>query len=257
MSTLDTTSASGFVSLSELLAPLVRAGKLTFEGISGETQSSNRQQKWDTRALISQIESTQNEFLPHLRSLILSLISRPRFSPLYRLDRPSTSIRESVDIAQLADLIAASPAERHLDALKHIISRSARHLPDSIRQNVVGQLEQLAEASLEEAEGDSGQEPITKESLEGCLYFLSTFPQLELPSLTVTPEGELYVVWRAAQDKHFTVRFFSRRRAAYVIFVHDPHYERRIARHSGVVSLEGLTEIIAQHRVTDWLVRAP
>jgi hypothetical protein len=254
------TTQSGPVSLSilsgEVLTNLFVASKSSMQSKSDSSENINEAFTWNTRPINSWFNYFQSSFASRLGFLTYGLFATERQSPAYRLDRPATSLTGPAEIARVVSLLVETPAKRHLGALNQLISKSTRRIPQEIRQPLVARLEQLAEASIEEAESECGQEPITKESLQGCLRFLCSFPVLQLPSLTVTPEGELYAVWKIARDRSFSIRFFSKRFAAYVLFVRDNYDESRIARHTGVVSLEGLTDVIAQHRVDRWLVHS-
>lgn len=91
----------------------------------------------------------------------------------------------------------------------------------------------------------------------GSLRNFNTFSQLhtnlKCPTISLTPENNIYASWRVDQKKVFSVLFLPNGDTRFVIFKpNDLHPERQI-RISGTTTTDMLKAEVAPHGVWDWI----
>lgn len=104
-----------------------------------------------------------------------------------------------------------------------------------------------------------GEDPtslgIAAGSLRNFYNFLRLHPNLKYPTISLTPDYNIYASWRNGQKRVFSVHFLPNGDVRFVIFKpNDRHTERQI-RISGIITADILMETVSPHRVSDWILK--
>jgi hypothetical protein len=103
----------------------------------------------------------------------------------------------------------------------------------------------------EAREEDSISLGISVGSLRNFLNFLKLNINLNYPTISLTPEYNIYSTWRREKNRLFSVHFLPNGDARFVIFKpNDRHPERQI-RISGMTTTDILTETVAPYGIWD------
>ncbi len=94
---------------------------------------------------------------------------------------------------------------------------------------------------------------IAIDSLRDFHSFFRLYTNLKCPTISLTPEYNIYASWKADQNRVFSVHFLSNGDIRYVILKpNDRHPERQI-RVSGTTTIDILQETVASYGVWDWI----
>ena len=100
---------------------------------------------------------------------------------------------------------------------------------------------------------DSASPGISISSLRNFYDFLQLHNNLKLPSISLTPDNNIYISWRVSQDRVFSVHFLKNGEVRFVLFKpNDKHPERQI-RISGTATADMLKDTVAPHGLWDWI----
>jgi hypothetical protein len=90
-------------------------------------------------------------------------------------------------------------------------------------------------------------------SLRNFYNFFQLHADLKCPTISLTPDNNIYASWRVDQKKVFSVLFLPNGDTRFVIFKpNDLHPERQI-RISGTTTTDMLKAGVAPHGVWDWI----
>lgn len=90
-------------------------------------------------------------------------------------------------------------------------------------------------------------------SLDSFYNFIILHTQLKCPTISLTPDYNIYASWREEQGRMFSVHFLSNGNVRFVIFKpNDKHPERKI-RLSGTATIDTLLETGASSGIWDWI----
>jgi hypothetical protein len=90
-------------------------------------------------------------------------------------------------------------------------------------------------------------------SLRSFYNFFQLNTNLKFPTISLTPENNIYASWRAKHNRLFSVHFLPSGDVRFVIFKpNDRHPELQI-RLSGTVTTDMLKETVVPHGVWDWI----
>lgn len=89
---------------------------------------------------------------------------------------------------------------------------------------------------LQEEEGPSVE--LSLDSLRTFLAFLRQVPGVRQPSITLTPEGEVYARWKDEGARLFATHFISGETVRFVAFRPNPRRPRLVQRISGVDAVD-------------------
>ena len=89
---------------------------------------------------------------------------------------------------------------------------------------------------LQEEEGPSVE--LSLDSLRAFLAFLRQVPTVRQPSITLTPEGEIYARWKSEGARLFASHFISGEKVRFVAFRPNPRRPRLVQRVSGVDAVD-------------------
>lgn len=102
-------------------------------------------------------------------------------------------------------------------------------------------------------EEDPNSHGISVGSLRYFYNFLQLHTNLKCPTISLTPEYNIYASWRDDLKRVFSVHFLSNGDVRFVIFKpNDRHPERKI-RISGITTTDFLKETVAPYGVWDWI----
>lgn len=91
-------------------------------------------------------------------------------------------------------------------------------------------------------------------SLRNFYIFFQLYNGLKCPSISLTPDNNIYVSWRAKENRLFSVHFLSGADVRFVIFKpNDRHPEKQI-RLSGTATTDILKETVDLHGVWNWII---
>jgi len=102
-------------------------------------------------------------------------------------------------------------------------------------------------------EEDSASLGIAVGSLRNFHNFLQSNTNLRCPTISLTPEYNIYASWRLEENRVFSVHFLLNGDTRFVIFKpNDRHPERQI-RISGTATTDILKETVSPYGVWDWI----
>lgn len=91
------------------------------------------------------------------------------------------------------------------------------------------------------------EEPDASEMSAGSLFgfYLALYgmPNLELPRITLTGDGNLYVAWKVGRGNIFSVQFLPENEARYALIRPDPHDPSRTLRSTGSVPADSVFKL--------------
>jgi hypothetical protein len=118
------------------------------------------------------------------------------------------------------------------------------------RESLANKLVTLFSDAKEEDHASIG---IAADSLRSFYNFLRLHTNLKCPTISLTPEYNIYASWRAERNRVFSVHFLPSNDVRFVIFKpNDRHRERKI-RLSGTATPDMLIETAAPYGVLDWI----
>ncbi|TRZ92042.1 MAG: hypothetical protein D4R88_01035 [Methanosarcinales archaeon] len=136
------------------------------------------------------------------------------------------------------------------EQLPELILRFTAYLPVSYRERLENSLLTLFRDAKEEDPNSLG---IAVGSLRFFYSFLQSNTKLTCPTISLTPEYNIYSTWRREKNRLFSVHFLPNGDAHFVIFKpNDKHPERKI-RISGTATTDVLRETVAPYGVWDWI----
>jgi hypothetical protein len=102
-------------------------------------------------------------------------------------------------------------------------------------------------------EDDPASLGIAVGSLRNFYSFLLLHTNLKCPTISLTPDYNIYASWESEPNRLFSVHFLLNGDARFVIFKpNDRHPERQI-RISGATTTDILREIVEPYGVWDWV----
>ena len=90
-------------------------------------------------------------------------------------------------------------------------------------------------------------------SLRNFYDFICKNLSMKIPVISLTPDNNIYVSWRANKGRVFSIHFLANKDVRFVIFIpNDRHLDRKI-RVSGTVTSDILMEKIAPYNIMGWV----
>ncbi|MCP5002895.1 MAG: hypothetical protein GY941_02945 [Planctomycetes bacterium] len=103
-------------------------------------------------------------------------------------------------------------------------------------------------------EEDPASFGIAVDSLRNFYNFLHLHTNLKYPSISLTPDDNIYASWRDEQNKVFSVLFLPNGEdARFVIFKPNNRHPKRQIRISGTATTDILIETVEPYKVLDWI----
>lgn len=132
-----------------------------------------------------------------------------------------------------------------------LIFRIRTSLSIRYRESLANRLVTLFKDTKEEDPDSPG---IAAGSLRNFFNFLQLHPNLKYPSISLTPEYNIYASWRDEQNRVFSVHFLPNGGdARFVIFKPNYRHPERQIRISGTSTTDILMETVSPYRVYDWI----
>ena len=135
------------------------------------------------------------------------------------------------------------------ESVEEIIWRVGTTLSVGYRAELTARLTELQRAVQEEEPDGRG---ITVKSLQEFIEFLKTNPALRCPSITVTPERNVYASWKSGPNKVFSIHFLPDGKVRFVIFCPNKKHEEEIIRLSGTATADIIMSTVTPHGVLSW-----
>jgi len=136
------------------------------------------------------------------------------------------------------------------DQVKELIFRIRTSKSIPYRQSLANRLFTLFYDAKEEDPASLG---ISAGSLRNFYKFLLLHTNLKCPTISLTPDYNIYASWRGEQKRIFSVHFLPNGDARFVIFIPNVRHAERQIRISGVVTTDILMETVAPYHVCDWI----
>lgn len=118
------------------------------------------------------------------------------------------------------------------------------------RENLANRLVTLFHDAKEEDPSSAG---ITVGSLRYFYCFLQSNINLKCPTISLTPECNIYATWRVKNNLLLSIHFLPDGDARFIIFKPNNKHPERTDRISGTTTIDVLMETVALHGVRDWV----
>ena len=118
------------------------------------------------------------------------------------------------------------------------------------REKLANRLVTLFKDSKEEDPYGSG---ISAGSIRSFINFLKLHLNIQCPSISLTPEYNIYASWRDERNRVFSVHFLPSGAARFVIFKPNYRHPERKIRISGLTTTDILMENVSSYNVSDWI----
>ena len=136
------------------------------------------------------------------------------------------------------------------DQVQELIFRIKTSPSIPYRERLAKKLVTLFKDAKEE---DSASPGIAVGSLRNFYNFLRLHANIKCPTISLTPEYNIYASWRVEQNRVFSVHYLPNGNVRFVIFKpNDRHPERQI-RISGIATTDILMETVTPTGVWDWV----
>jgi|SRR5262249_4528137 len=146
----------------------------------------------------------------------------------------------ATDYTDITGAAAHTPTEKFISALQRLWAIKA--LP--LRGEIAHRLTMLRSACLEE------EQAISIDSLQQFIRFLRRYPQLDMPRITITGDGNVRAIWGPEPDRHFAAEFCEGNLIRFVLFA--PRGRGEVARLAGSETEERLVSTV-KRLGADWL----
>lgn len=218
---------------------------------------------------------TEHPLAEHARGIIAQLLLQnySRFVPVratpgknYILGTYTIRPVESL-LSQLSDLISSeagrTPSARvpshsmatqqssvtEDDRVEELIWRIGTAPSIRYRQRLAARLTEIQKTVQEEEPDGRG---ITVRSLQLFFDFLKAHPNLRCPTISATPERNIYASWKSGPTRVFSVHFFPDGNVRFVIFCPNEKHKDEMIRISGTATADTIISIATPHGVLDW-----
>lgn len=136
------------------------------------------------------------------------------------------------------------------EKVRELIFRFRTSLSIPYREKLADRLVTLFYDAREE---DFASVGISVGSLQTFYNFLRLYANLKCPTISLTPENNVYASWRGEQNRVFSVHFLPDDDTRFVVFKPNPlHLERQI-RISGTATADILMATVVPYGVGDWI----
>ncbi len=134
--------------------------------------------------------------------------------------------------------------------VQKLISLFRKSLPISYREVLANRLYALYNDSKEEDPDSSG---ITFGSLSNFYKFFQLHTNLKCPIITLTPDNNIYTLWREEHVKLFSLHFLPNGDVRFVIFQPNSKHPDRQIQVSGTVTIDIIMEAVTPYGLCDWI----
>ena len=136
------------------------------------------------------------------------------------------------------------------DQVRNLIFRTRTSLSTHYREKLADRLAMLFDDAKEE---DSTSVGIAAGSLQNFYDFLRLNTNLQCPTLSLTPENNIYASWKVGQNRVFSVHFLPDGDTHFVVFKPNELHPERQVRLSGTATTDILMATVTRYGVGDWI----
>jgi len=157
-----------------------------------------------------------------------------------------------IDLPENQDPITqATLLKREEDQVQELIFRIKRSRTISCQELLANRLLTLFYDAKEEDPDCVG---IAAESLRNYYNFIHLHTNIKCPTISLTPEYNIYASWRDEQNRVLSVHFLPNMDVRFVMFKpNDRHPERKI-RVSGIATIDILMDTLTPYCIEDWIL---
>ena len=136
------------------------------------------------------------------------------------------------------------------DQVQELIFQIRKSLSITYHESLANRLLTLFNDAKEE---DSASLGISVGSLRNFYIFFRLHTNLKCPTISLTPDYNIYASWRGEQNRVFSVHFLPNGDTRFVIFKPNDRHPGRQIRISGIATADVLMETVAPDSVSDWI----
>ena len=166
-------------------------------------------------------------------------------SDLIQEDRKALDWPENEDPFTQTDLL-----NNEEDQVQELIFQIRKSLSITYHESLANRLLTLFNDAKEE---DSTSLGISVGSLRNFYNLFRLHTNLKCPTISLTPDYNIYASWRGEQNRVFSVHFLPNGDARFVIFRPNNRHPGRQIRLSGIATTDVLMETVAPDSVSDWI----
>jgi len=136
------------------------------------------------------------------------------------------------------------------DQVQELIFQIKRLKSIPYKDNLANKLLTLFNDAKEEDPDSLG---MSARSLQSFANFLLSNTNINCPTISLTPDYNIYASWRHEQNRLFSVHFLPNGDARFVIFKPNNRHPERITRISGVTTTDVLMETVIPYDIEKWI----
>jgi hypothetical protein len=140
--------------------------------------------------------------------------------------------------------------KREEDQVQELIFRIKRSKSICYRESLANRLLTLFNDAKEEDPDCLG---IAAKSLRNFNNFLHLNTNLKCPTISLTPDYNIYASWRDEQNRVFSIHFLPNADVRFVIFKPNDRHPKRKIRISGLATIDVLMETVTPYGIADWI----
>ena len=158
--------------------------------------------------------------------------------------------RESLfSVIQSAGMASEPPVIAEEQSVDEIIRRIRTTLPDRYGQKLSARINELQQAVKDEELDGRG---IDAGSLSHFVGVLKAYPAFRCPTVSVTPDRNIYASWKSGKDRVFSVHFLPNGSVRFVIFYPNTEHPGDVIRVSGVATADVVVKVAVPHGILSW-----
>ncbi len=135
------------------------------------------------------------------------------------------------------------------ESVEEIIWHVGTTLSVRYKAKLAFRLSELQKAVQEEELDGRG---ITVRSLQHFVELLKGYPSLRCPTVSVTPDRNIYTSWKSGSDRVFSIHFLPDGKVRFVIFCPNDKHSGETIRLSGAATVDVIIDIAKPHGVLKW-----
>jgi hypothetical protein len=135
------------------------------------------------------------------------------------------------------------------ESVEEIIWHVGTTLSVRYKAKLASRLSELQKAVQEEELDSRG---ITVRSLQHFIELLKAYPSLRCPTVSVTPDRNIYATWKSGSDRVFSIHFLPDGKVRFVIFCPNDKHSGETIRLSGAATVDVIIDIAKPHGVLKW-----
>jgi hypothetical protein len=161
----------------------------------------------------------------------------------------SRALRTLVTFGQGGSMATQQPPTTEDESVEEIIWRVGTTLSARYRAKLTSRLSELQKSVQEEELDGRG---ITIRSLQHFVELLKAYPSLRCPTVSVTPDRNIYTSWKSGSDRVFSIHFLPDGKVRFVIFCPNDKHSGETIRLSGAATVDVIIDIAKPHGVLKW-----